>query len=281
LPIKFAPSVEGFRALAGDRVLGIIYTPISENTDDFWCRNKITGEMRKGLSLEAAQEILRTELTNYIERRANDSSPASSSQSLTPRSKRSSTPASTKSQSTTKKIANRKKASPPGQGPCPVCGVMISNPKRHFKKRHPDQRNRIGEFKATLSNRQTRRVTKQTRSASSNSRKGGLTDRQIEKIVAESRVSLAGNVWIKCPKCRTDVREDKLAKHLRDWHGRKTSPATRRRKRKKRPFGSSIASRSASEKSVDATRTYASRFRENGKFGSHPSHDGFGEDDQP
>ena len=35
------------------------------------------------------------------------------------------------------------------------------------------------------------------------------------------------------------------------------------------------------ERNLDETKDYAHSFRENGRFGSHPSHDGFGDDSEP
>lgn len=35
------------------------------------------------------------------------------------------------------------------------------------------------------------------------------------------------------------------------------------------------------DKSIDVTKDYAQAYRENGRFGSHPSHDGFDDESNP
>jgi hypothetical protein len=112
-----------------------------------------------------------------------------------------------------------------------------------------------------------------------------------------------------CPKCGQSVKAARLAGHLRKPHpaGKKNeqvklkrTPAsgTQRQAQDRRfrttplqPVGAGgRAARGADDlryespqavRAMDHTRGYAHAFRESGRFGSHPSHDGFDDDSNP
>jgi hypothetical protein len=94
-----------------------------------------------------------------------------------------------------------------------------------------------------------------------------------------------GSSMVLCPQCHAKVRMDRLIKHLRRVH---PAPAPTESRTK-----SSLPARVADipietdpvqddqtriERRLDATRDYAHAYREYGRFGSHPSHDDFGDD---
>ena len=86
-----------------------------------------------------------------------------------------------------------------------------------------------------------------------------------------------------CPVCRVNVRGDRLSRHLRKVHKtrsvRALEPAIA-------PSGKDVPRGSATfvaprDKNLDATKLYAHAYRESGRFGSHPSHDGFDDESGP
>jgi len=73
-----------------------------------------------------------------------------------------------------------------------------------------------------------------------------------------------------------------MTRHLHKAHDtrpvRPDRPVASPEREKKKRSSSLIASR---EKNLDATKLYASSYREHGRFGSHPSHDGFDDESGP
>lgn len=112
-----------------------------------------------------------------------------------------------------------------------------------------------------------------------------------------------GRALARCPRCAVLVRADRLPRHLGKAH-RARSPAAAVGARGKRLRGrdarfggpsavprgairdpSSRASRTAIARlegrdELDHTRGYAHAYRESGRFGSHPSHDGFDDESE-
>lgn len=93
-----------------------------------------------------------------------------------------------------------------------------------------------------------------------------------------------------CPECNYPIRLTKLASHLRLAHGifgaRLAAPPPSREVRLRESSGANLRDSVApeaerqEERRLDATRDY-SQLRESGRFGSHSSHDDFGDDSAP
>ena len=96
--------------------------------------------------------------------------------------------------------------------------------------------------------------------------------------------------WQSCPICKTQVKVRKLQRHLRKVH-RKTEVYERTPMHKsagtptvesvKDVLRDSTTLTSPRDKNLDATKLYAHSYRENGRFGSHPSHDSFDDESGP
>lgn len=87
-----------------------------------------------------------------------------------------------------------------------------------------------------------------------------------------------------CPVCNNKVREDRLSRHLRKVH--KTHSERAADKSGFAPSAKDALRNSTTlvaprDKNLDATKLYAHSYRENGRFGSHPSHDGFDDESGP
>jgi hypothetical protein len=92
-----------------------------------------------------------------------------------------------------------------------------------------------------------------------------------------------------CPHCRFPIRRTLLPEHIARAHGRPRSRDTGRRRSSPDEGASSAgrqggagmtASEGAEQRRLDATRDYWP-IRESGRFGSHSSHDDFGDDSTP
>jgi hypothetical protein len=101
--------------------------------------------------------------------------------------------------------------------------------------------------------------------------------------------------WM-CPVCQVQIKRTRLEKHVRKAHGLDTvppSPSTQKQfaigfhrlNTQKRPVArkSELVTREdrRAEQKLDHTRPYAHAYREHGKFGSHPVHDGFDDESNP
>ena len=87
-----------------------------------------------------------------------------------------------------------------------------------------------------------------------------------------------------CPVCGTRVRSDRLNRHLRKVHRSRAVRADA--KPNISPSASDVLRESTTlvaprDKNLDATKLYAHAYREHGRFGSHPSHDGFDDESSP
>lgn len=87
-----------------------------------------------------------------------------------------------------------------------------------------------------------------------------------------------------CTICKVRVRSDRLKRHMRNVHGNRSPRASRQHVRV--PSVSDVQRRDTSfvaprDRNLDATKLYAHSYREQGRFGSHPSHDGFDDESGP
>ena len=86
-----------------------------------------------------------------------------------------------------------------------------------------------------------------------------------------------------CPVCKVRVRGDRLNRHLRKVHQKRSQ---RTAAPHISPSASDVLRESTTfaaprDKNLDATNLYAHSYREHGRFGSHPSHDGFDDESSP
>jgi hypothetical protein len=99
-----------------------------------------------------------------------------------------------------------------------------------------------------------------------------------------------------CPVCNVDLKRNRLETHVRKAHGLDNvppSPSSPKRltvgfhsvSKRKKPVArkSELVTREdrRAEQKLDHTRPYAHAYREHGKFGSHPVHDGFDDESRP
>lgn len=102
--------------------------------------------------------------------------------------------------------------------------------------------------------------------------------------------SLRPQEWQSCPICKAQVKMGKMQCHLRKVH-RETevykrtpiykSARTSTIESVKDVLRDSTTLASPRDKNLDATKLYAQSYRESGRFGSHPSHDGFDDESGP
>jgi len=86
-----------------------------------------------------------------------------------------------------------------------------------------------------------------------------------------------------CPKCKANVKARNLKRHLKKVHETDPSRAIKTAvvysaNDVLRETTTLVAAR---DKNLDATKLYAHSYRESGRFGSHPSHDGFDDESGP
>jgi hypothetical protein len=102
--------------------------------------------------------------------------------------------------------------------------------------------------------------------------------------------SVKSQEWQSCPICKAQVKARNLQHHLSKVH-RKTEVGKRTAVHKsagtptvesvKDVLRDSTTLASPRDKNLDATKLYAHSYRESGRFGSHPSHDGFDDESGP
>ena len=80
------------------------------------------------------------------------------------------------------------------------------------------------------------------------------------------------NQTVICPICKSRIVKQYFSEHQRlahdDSYGEESDDKSKEE----------VASK---EKNLDATKGYAHPYREDGKYGSHPSHDGFDDESNP
>jgi hypothetical protein len=87
-----------------------------------------------------------------------------------------------------------------------------------------------------------------------------------------------------CPVCKARVKTSRLKRHLKKVH--KANPARADLKTAVVYSANDVLRETttlvaARDKNLDATKLYAHSYRESGRFGSHPSHDGFDDESGP
>jgi hypothetical protein len=92
----------------------------------------------------------------------------------------------------------------------------------------------------------------------------------------------------RCPRCACSIRKDRLEKHLRLVHKNNRNPSGFKAQNSQSRNDSSRLiipdtrqEEARKERQLDGTKEYAHAFREQGKYGSHPSHDRFDDDSNP
>lgn len=83
-----------------------------------------------------------------------------------------------------------------------------------------------------------------------------------------------------CPFCKVKLKASRFEKHLRKVHGKRVSRSATATSAKD-PTRENTTLVAPRDKNLDATKPYAHAYREQGKFGSHPSHDGFDDESSP
>lgn len=94
---------------------------------------------------------------------------------------------------------------------------------------------------------------------------------------------------IECPQCNAKVRADRLAAHLSKRCPSAPTKKSRRQKRATKRNRERLATENTnpsgfvdwSDHSLDGSVNYWDAYRENGRFGSHPSHDDYGDEAFP
>ena len=144
--------------------------------------------------------------------------------------------------------------------PCPLCGAKLKPTRieRHMSKVHG----------TSTSNPAFAELVRTTQRAGSPTRTSPVL-----------QTSISGRTF--CPICKVAVNVSRVDKHIVKVHKRR--PATRRvqaasAKDPARKNSTLVAKR---DRNLDATKLYAHPYREGGRFGSHPSHDGFDDESTP
>lgn len=285
LGLTFVVSFEGERAVRGGVLLGTIYSPSTGK--DYWARSERTGALLKGLrSVESARaalaSLLEAEAPQPVDRK---SEPVSArDERAADRLARTIANRTVRPRKETKARKTSRPTGPVRPLPfrCPVCDVPLRYVKRHIEKVHPDQVKRLSDFIKKSSPHSGPPPAKRKRNHKARQGDGGLpVPVWVDQMVAECRVSLAGNVRIRCPKCRMGVREDELRQHLIRAHLKPRKPVGSKPPKAPGSRNRKVEYPDQVERRHDASRDHGKMFREHGRFGSFPAHDGFGEEDRP
>ena len=78
-----------------------------------------------------------------------------------------------------------------------------------------------------------------------------------------------------CPICKAMVNVTRLNKHMAKVHNRRLTPQPTQAASANDPTRQGTTLVAPRDKNLDATKLYAHPYREQGRYGSHPSHDGF------
>lgn len=91
-----------------------------------------------------------------------------------------------------------------------------------------------------------------------------------------------GHKYTLCPVCRTSVKTTRLKKHMAKVHKRRfVRSRPTQAPSAKDPTRRTTSLTAPRDQNLDATKPYAHAYREQGKYGSHPSHDGFDDESSP
>lgn len=85
-----------------------------------------------------------------------------------------------------------------------------------------------------------------------------------------------------CPLCKVKVRVDRMRRHTAKVHNSRTFRFRGRQvQSSKDPLRDTTSLIAPRDNNLDATKLYAHPYREQGRYGSHPSHDGFDDESGP
>ena len=106
---------------------------------------------------------------------------------------------------------------------------------------------------------------------------------QIESSVqSRSESKTSGHKYELCSVCKAKVRVTRIKKHMAKVHKRRfVGPRAVVVPSSKDPTRESTTFIAPRDKNLDATKLYAHPCREQGRYGSHPSHDGFDDESSP
>lgn len=106
---------------------------------------------------------------------------------------------------------------------------------------------------------------------------------QIESSVkSRSGSEKSAHKYELCSVCKAKVRVDRIQKHMTKVHGRRlVRPHVAVVRSSKDPLRQTTSLVAPRDKNLDATKLYAHPCREQGRYGSHPSHDGFDDESSP
>jgi hypothetical protein len=109
----------------------------------------------------------------------------------------------------------------------------------------------------------------------------------LPPVVAAANVTapnLSKNTYGVCSVCKVKVRTDRLKRHMDKVHRARSRRAVP--ELSSSPSATDVLRESTTlvaprDKNLDATKLYAHAYREQGRYGSHPSHDGFDDESGP
>jgi hypothetical protein len=109
-----------------------------------------------------------------------------------------------------------------------------------------------------------------------NSKVVSRTHGSIRPPLPPTKFGMPKSSFMICPTCGVKVKANHFQKHLRKVHRRRgVVPSAKDAMRQSTTL---VAPR---DKNLDATKLYAHPCREQGRYGSHPSHDGFDDESSP
>lgn len=161
---------------------------------------------------------------------------------------------------------------PKGHVICPFCKKAVIHLARHVTKVHD-------KSPAAPASR-PQRITAASHDTHSN---------PADSPVSRPRVARSHKTQ-PCPVCGASVRTDRLERHKARVHKqanfqkRIPKPSTNRPsgKSKSSPaIGPCVIESSPPERRLDAGRDYFAAYRDNGRYGSYPSHDDYGDESEP
>lgn len=133
---------------------------------------------------------------------------------------------------------------------CPQCGSLVERLTRHLRKAHPAPK--------------------------------PPAPSPVPGLVPLSK---SDQGLVVCPHCRCSVKASRLSKHIARVHSGIETNSVQKKHRSHRVEGDSrdtqIPQRYDRDPQMDATRPYADTYRDHGQFGSHPSHDDYGDESEP
>lgn len=84
-----------------------------------------------------------------------------------------------------------------------------------------------------------------------------------------------------CPVCKVTVNVGRLKKHMAKVHKQRVQSRPAKAASAKDPTRQNTILVAPRDKNLDSTKLYAHPYREQGRYGSHPSHDGFDDESSP